>query len=555
MAEKSVYTEDKPLGNKKGRKGYSRPKDHSKPLFFPLKKKDDEKISSVIKKNTKGTASCVKSNLKGFFLSLFKGVRCTFCKGLFMGISIIYFKVKRQFKRNSLQIFRFIGRSSRLWLPIGVLAMLITIVLSANTYCIALEVIMDGKTLGYVHGQNDFEVARANAETSITSIVGDTYHLNIEPQYAFAIVKHEEITELEKIEGELTESAKADLGQTYGLYIEGELLAVNESEDDLLDLLDSIKEPYLAGTSGETVNFQKSVEIAKGVYPKNQLLDIDEIKNLLVVPQDTVTYTVKKGDTAGAIANQFSLSLASLKTLNKGVNVNKLTVGGKLKIANAGTILGVEVVRTVKYNEAIDYSTEKQNTNTLYKGEEKVKTAGGKGIREITATVTYVDGEEVGRIIDSNKVVKKPVNKVILVGTKSVAPSGKFRWPVGGTGGKITSTFYDRRGSSRHNAIDIAATRGTPVLAADGGTVYSVNYSGVGYGNQLVIDHGNGIRTRYAHCSKIYVKVGQKVPKGYTVAAVGSTGWSTGPHLHFEIMKISKSGAITFVNPLTLVKK
>jgi len=434
------------------------------------------------------------------------------------------------------------------------MVLLVSILLSANTYCIALKVIVDGRTLGYVHDQDEYERARAGAQNNISAMVGDQYLLDKEPQYEFAIVKREDITDIKKIEGELTKNAQEDLDQTYGLYVDGELLAVNESQDALLDLLDSIKEPYLSDTTGETVEFIKKVEIKKDIYAKNLLHDIDEIRELLLINEDSVSYTVKAGDTASSIADKFSLSLASLKALNKGVDVNNIKPGQKLKIDNAGTVLGVKVVRTIKYNEVIDFSTETQKTDMLYKGEEKVKVAGSKGTREITATVTLIDGQEIERVITNKKVIKAPVNRVILVGTKSVAPSGTFRWPVGGTGGTISSTFYDRRGSRRHNAVDIAAHRGTPVLAADGGTVYLVSYSSSGYGNQVVIDHGNGIRTRYAHCSKILVKQGQKVPKGYQIATVGSTGWSTGPHLHFEIMKV-KGDSITYVNPLTLVSK
>lgn len=549
-------------GPARGRRNKAR--NHSKGLLVTLKeyaarrlllaKRTAAGFFAAVSKNTRGFFSGLVTGLSGFFKAVSRGLSRVFASGLLMGVSILYHKAKRQLKKNSLEIFRFVERSSRLWLPIGVLVLLVSIFLSANTYCIALKVIVDGEMLGYVHGQDDYEKARVGAENSIAAMVGNQYLLDKEPQYEFAIVKREDITDIKKIEGELTKTAQEDLDQTYGLYLDGELVAVNESQDDLVDLLDAIKEPYLSDITGETAEFIKTVEIKKDVYPKNLLRDIDEIRGMLMISEDSVTYTVKAGDTASGIADKFSLSLASLKTLNKGVNVNKIKPGQKLKIGNAGTVLGVKVVRTIKYNEVIDYSTETQKTSSLYKGEQKVKNPGSKGTREITATVTLVDGEETERVINSKRVVKAPVNRVVLVGTKSVAPSGTFRWPVGGTGGTITSTFYDRRGSRRHNAIDIAAHRGTPILAADGGTVYSVSYSGSGYGNQVVIDHGNGVRTRYAHCSKILVKKGQKVPKGYKIATMGSTGWSTGPHLHFEIMKV-KGGSVTFVNPLTLVGK
>ena len=88
-----------------------------------------------------------------------------------------------------------------------------------------------------------------------------------------------------------------------------------------------------------------------------------------------------------------------------------------------------------------------------------------------------------------------------------------------------------------HSGIDIAANgvAGKDIVAAGSGTVESVSYSGKGYGNHLIINHGNGIKTLYAHCQSISVKQGDKVKKGDVIAKVGTTGDSTGNHLHFEV--------------------
>ena len=114
--------------------------------------------------------------------------------------------------------------------------------------------------------------------------------------------------------------------------------------------------------------------------------------------------------------------------------------------------------------------------------------------------------------------------------------------PVTGT---ITSRFgsVESIRSHAHSGLDIAAPSGTPIKAAAGGTV---SYSGTmgGYGNLVIIDHGNGVQTYYGHCSKIYVSVGKTVEAGETIAAVGITGFSTGNHLHFEIRKDG-----TVINP------
>lgn len=118
--------------------------------------------------------------------------------------------------------------------------------------------------------------------------------------------------------------------------------------------------------------------------------------------------------------------------------------------------------------------------------------------------------------------------------------SGQFMWPVPSS--SYVSSPYGYRihpiyGTKKfHAGMDIAAPTGSTIVAADSGTVIlaSYGYNG-GYGNYVIISHGNGYTTRYAHCSSLSVSVGQQVSKGQKIAAVGSTGASTGPHCHFEI--------------------
>ena len=124
----------------------------------------------------------------------------------------------------------------------------------------------------------------------------------------------------------------------------------------------------------------------------------------------------------------------------------------------------------------------------------------------------------------------------ITGGTESANGPGSFSWPVTGT---ITSPFGWRSnpfgGSPEfHQGLDIAAPTGTTVTAAAGGTVIMAQWYG-GYGKYILIDHGGGYSTGYGHLSQIYVSQGQTVQRGQAIGAVGSTGQSTGPHLHFEV--------------------
>ena len=128
---------------------------------------------------------------------------------------------------------------------------------------------------------------------------------------------------------------------------------------------------------------------------------------------------------------------------------------------------------------------------------------------------------------------------------------GEFLWPTPGNT-TITSPFGNRfhpilHYYRNHNGIDIGAPMGEPVVASNPGTVITASYVGT-YGNVVMIDHGGGVVTAYAHGSKILVEVGQVVQRGEVIMEIGSTGLSTGPHLHFEI-KING----TFVDPLPYV--
>ena len=130
-------------------------------------------------------------------------------------------------------------------------------------------------------------------------------------------------------------------------------------------------------------------------------------------------------------------------------------------------------------------------------------------------------------------VAKKQVNTSTTISNNKVSLGISLSRPVSGI---ITSRFGVNSSvrSSSHTGLDIATSLGTPVMAAASGTVSYAGWKG-SYGKLAVITHENGIQTYYGHCNALYVTAGQTVAQGQTIAAVGSTGNSTGPHLHFEI--------------------
>ena len=246
------------------------------------------------------------------------------------------------------------------------------------------------------------------------------------------------------------------------------------------------------------------------------------------------------------------MSMSELEALNPGVDINNIYIGQILNVREVIPFLSVQTTETITYQEPIASPVEEVEDDSMYQGETKVLDPGSEGLAEVTADVTYVNGNERERTVTNTVTLTEPTTKVIAVGTKerpSWLPNGYFIWPVYGN---ITSYFgyrYIFGSYSYHSGIDIAAPYGTGIQAADGGTVI---WSGTGtgsnwsYGKYVIIDHGNGYQTYYAHCSSLLVSVGDKVYQGQTIAKVGSTGRSTGNHCHFQV-KING----TTVNPLS----
>ncbi|MBO5522232.1 MAG: peptidoglycan DD-metalloendopeptidase family protein, partial [Roseburia sp.] len=179
--------------------------------------------------------------------------------------------------------------------------------------------------------------------------------------------------------------------------------------------------------------------------------------------------------------------------------------------------------------------------DSWYTTKEVVLEEGTTGHRERNDVVVYENGVEISREMVQQKVMTPSEAAVIERGT--IIPPTYIK-PI--SGGRFTSGF-GRRWGRMHKGVDWACPTGTTVYASCGGTVIQASYNG-GYGNNVVISHPDGRMTRYAHNSKLLVKVGQKVEQGEPIALSGSTGRSTGPHVHFEIYI---NGAA--VNPLKYI--
>lgn len=168
----------------------------------------------------------------------------------------------------------------------------------------------------------------------------------------------------------------------------------------------------------------------------------------------------------------------------------------------------------------------------MYIGESK-ELSGELGSKEVLADVTYRNGKKINENIINEKVIKESKPSIIYKGSKNPINDGIAFLEHPTRGGSVTSNFGQRWGRN-HNGLDIARNTGDPVYSAFDGIVKECQYES-GYGNKILIQHENNIQTIYGHLSAFKVKVGDEVKKGDIIGKVGSTGRSTGPHLHFEV--------------------
>lgn len=183
--------------------------------------------------------------------------------------------------------------------------------------------------------------------------------------------------------------------------------------------------------------------------------------------------------------------------------------------------------QTVNVVKVYNLPTEYIEDENIYEGENESE-EGRPGLEKITYILTYDSGEEIVRKEVDRCVAKEAVAPKVHIGTK-VKP--EFIYPVSNY---ILSSEFGPRWGTNHNGIDLAVPTGTEVLASADGIVIQSGWNG-GYGISVYIDHGNGVITRYGHMSENLCEVGQAVKQGDIIGLSGSTGDSTGPHVHFEI--------------------
>lgn len=375
--------------------------------------------------------------------------------------------------------------------PVTAMAILVlTIGYWTNYIDFGLSVQCDGETFASVSDTGVIQQAKEITNDKLS----DDVDANFTPVYQVKMMGTEESSATANQVSNAMVSTDTSLSNNCaGLYINGKLMGACDSYDELNSALDELlkddKEYY---DNKSDIGFYNNVEVKEGIFNNSDIKTVDEI----------------------------------------------------IKTAQSKKLLQVLVKTDVVLTEKIPYDTKVKYDKTKDSSYKKVTKKGVNGTQKTTYRISLLDGVQTDAVITDVKTIKKPVNKVVTKGkggSSSVVTTGEvsssgFVWPVPSVH-TISSPYGYREGGEFHTGIDIADgdCYGATIVASKGGTVEWAGYDDSGYGNYVIIDHGDGYKTLYGHCSSVYVSQGQQVSQGQSICGVGSTGQSFGNHLHFEV--------------------
>lgn len=435
-------------------------------------------------------------------------------------------KIKNNIKKRSLYKYIVV-----LMTMLSFLGLYFIIFPETSTYLVSVE----GQEVGYIKN-----------EDKLLEII-DSVEKDLSVKYGTATTINKDVIKCEEVEGidsqsideksiynALSQSENAYL-KAWTIMVDGKKVVSVNDEEKANQLLEDVKKHYMnQGSQYLSIKFKENVEVHETNIKANELMDYKTaLTYILTGTKEKKEYTVKNGESLWTIAEKFNLSIEALTQANIQTKPETLQIGETINLTTAKPFVTVVSVEKAVVSEKISYDLEYEKTDTLYEGEEKVKLKGIYGVKETNTKVTRENGKEVQVEALDSVAIKEPEKQIILIGTKALPDSlgtGALDKPTRGT---VTSVFGSRWGRM-HTGVDIANTKGTAIVAADGGTVSYAGWKG-NYGLTVIITHGNDRTTLYGHCNELLVKKGDVVNKGDTIAKMGATGKVTGVHLHFEV--------------------
>lgn len=425
-------------------------------------------------------------------------------------------------------------------LPIISAAFLIGVISfgSGLEYGICVE--YNGVDLGVIAAESEFDSASNEVQQRIAHSENADMP-DFDSKLSVKIISDdEEVLSPGQLADKMLEVSDHELTQAYGVYIDGQLLGAVKDKTPVESALADVLLNYTTDPNAKDIKFQNNVELTEGIYLADTIMSEDSIISTLTSTKQVISdYVVQREESPLIICIKHSMELDSFMSLNPKVG-ETCTPGQIVKVYKTVNYLPIQYTREVQSISLVDFDTIEVETSSLNLGKKELLVKGQKGERTNNVEVVYVDGIERERHVINSVITKQPVTQQIGIGTYSARPAssdtllygtGEFSWPI--DGGYISDTFISDR---NHKGIDIAAPAGTNIYAAADGVVVTSGWNNGGYGYYVIIDHQNGYKTLYGHCSVLYASEGQTVTRGQLIAGVGTTGNSTGNHCHFEVM-------------------
>lgn len=411
---------------------------------------------------------------------------------------------------------------------------------SGLEYGICVE--YNGKEIGIISAEADFDNAAREVQQRIFYSSGDD-QIDFSPRFSLRIISDDEkFVNSAQLANEMLAVSDQELTEAFGIYIDGSFIGAVKDKEPIENVLDDILLNYHTDGIVRDVSFKNKIEYTEGIYLADSVMSEDEAIALLTSKKiSNSAYVVQTGDSPVVICQKYNMELEDFQRLNPTIE-DTCEVGTLVTVTETESYLPIQYIREMETISFLDYETIEVETSSLNVGTTAVLVKGERGEKHSNVEITYIDGIERSRKTVSSEITREPVVEQIGIGTYTAKPdspstalygSGEFGWPV--DGGYISDTFISDR---NHKGMDIAAPGGTDIYAAADGVVVSAGWNSGGYGFFVMIDHLNGYQTVYGHCSALYAVEGQTVTRGQLIAAVGTTGDSTGNHCHFEVRNL-----------------
>lgn len=454
-------------------------------------------------------------------------------------------------------------------IPVVAVVFFVSFYAAFTNLTFAVDVYVGGVCVGTVQNEDEYKKAQAEAYNRFTAAGSEADA--VVPVYKITLTTADSIDDSETVADNIISAVSESTISACGVYVNGEYVCAVKSEDTFNRVTNRILTEYAEenGFDGDncSVEFNSDITTSTGLYPYNdKVLTAQEFYDFLTsFNTEPVEHEVKADEKIEDILSQYNITSEELLTLNPELNVDYIPQGSVLLIKDGKKNISIKATKTYTSVEVTDYESVMQYDNNLFVGTTLTIVQGVPGRDVVSYTDTYIDGELVSRGSELSRYnANEPVNELIKIGTLGLAGTagsasprltrdqgGSFIWPAPDNCFWLSQAYNPSRA---HYGIDIVSSddgscKGRRIVSVADGVVVLATYH-YSWGYYIRVDHGDGVITGYAHAlqGSFRVNVGDYVRAGQHLSSIGTTGNSTGYHLHFEVWIDG-----TRVNPLPYV--